>query len=106
MPTFFKRADAMLLSLKGEFPHLKLVVPARLQSYMAAGRPVLGMIDGGGAEVIDESKCGYAVNGGDFHALVRVIKSEILPDRENFEMLGINGRKYFEKNFLIESPIP
>ena len=54
----------MLLTLKGDFPHLKLVVPARLQSYMAASRPVLGMIDGAGANIISESKCGFAVRGG------------------------------------------
>ena len=99
MPAFYKVADAMLLTLKGDFPHLKLVVPARLQSYMAASRPVLGMIDGGGAQIISESKCGYAVGGGDSKALVKLIKETVLPNRKDFESYGLNGRKYFELHF-------
>lgn len=99
MPAFYKVADAMLLTLKGDFPHLKLVVPARLQSYMSASRPVLGMIDGAGAQIISESKCGYAVGGGDSKSLVKLIKESVLPNRDEFESYGLNGRKYFELHF-------
>lgn len=99
IPAFYKESDALLLTLKGEFPHLRLVVPARLQSYMAAGKPVIGMIDGGGADLIKESKCGIAVNSGDYIALANLIKEIILPNKTEFVKLGINGRKYFENNF-------
>jgi glycosyltransferase involved in cell wall biosynthesis len=99
MPAFYKVADAMLLTLKGDFPHLKLVVPARLQSYMSASRPVLGMIDGAGAKIISESKCGYAVGGGDSKALVKIIKENVLPKRKDFESYGLNGRNYFKLHF-------
>ncbi len=44
MPAFMKEADAMLVTLRAGFAHLEAVVPARLQSYMSAGRPVLAMI--------------------------------------------------------------
>ncbi len=99
MPSFFKVANAMLLTLSGEFPDLKLVVPARLQSYMAAGRPVLAMIDGAGSELIRKANCGYSVNSGDYVSLARVIREKVFPDLESFENLGTNGRKYFEKYF-------
>jgi len=99
MPSFFSAADAMLLTLSGEYQDLKVVVPSRLQSYMAAGRPILAMIDGAGANLIIESKCGYAVNSGDYISLARIIREKVFFDLESFEKLGLNGRKYFEKHF-------
>lgn len=99
MPSFYKAASAMLLTLSGKHSDLKMVVPARLQSYMAAGRPVLAMIDGAAASLIQETNCGYAVNGGDYFSLATIIREKVLPDLEAFEKLGGNGRNYFEKHF-------
>lgn len=105
LPTFFKSANALLLTLSGEYSDLKLVVPARLQSYMAAGRPVLGMIDGAGADLIRKANCGYVVNSGDYISLVSTIQKKVFTDLEAFEKLGSNGRKYFEKHFQKEKCI-
>lgn len=102
MPAFFKKADAMLVSLTGGYPFLDVTVPARLQSYMSAGRPVLAMLGCGGADVISESKCGYAVPPGDYKGLVDVINEKVLTDKENFEKMGLNGRAYFEKEFAMD----
>ncbi|MDP3446280.1 MAG: glycosyltransferase family 4 protein, partial [Ignavibacteria bacterium] len=99
MPAFYKRAGAMLLTLSGEYTDLKIYVPARLQSYMAAGRPVLGMIDGAGADLILKANCGYVVNSGDYISLAYTIREKVFTDLEAFEKLGSNGRKYFEKHF-------
>lgn len=102
MPSFFYRADAMLLTLKADYPHLKAVVPARLQSYMSAAKPVLAMVEGGCEEVINESNCGFAVGADDYLALVDTILNKVLNDRTGFELLGMNGRKYFDENFTID----
>lgn len=105
MASFYKMANAMLVTLRGGFPHLGMVVPARLQSYMAAGRPVLAMIGNGGADIINEADCGYAVPAGDHKALVDIIESKVLSQKENFENKGRNGRLYFEKEFTKEKCI-
>lgn len=101
MPSFFKQADAMLVTLKGGFKHLEMVVPARLQSYMSAGRPVLAMLGEGGAEIIEESGCGYVVPSGDSKSLARVIREKVLTNRESFEAMGAKGRKYYEENYKL-----
>lgn len=101
MPAFYKQADAMLVTLRAGFPHLEAVVPARLQSYMSAGRPVLAMIGCGGADIIEDSKCGYAVPAGDSEALIQVIKEKVLKDRAGFEQMGKNGRDYYMKNYRL-----
>ena len=102
MPTFFKQANAMRVTLKGGFRHLEMVVPARLQSYMSAGRPVLAMLGEGGAEVIKEAGCGYVVPAGDSKALAQVIREKILTDKEAFEAMGAKGRKYYEENYTLD----
>lgn len=106
MPAFYNKANAMLLSLRGgEFVHLKAVVPAKLQSYMSAGRPVLAMIDGGGAEIISEAICGYSVASGDYISFAEMIKTKVLPHKTEFQLLGNNGRAYYEAHFRKEDCI-
>lgn len=105
MPAFYKVADAMLVTLRGGFPHLGMVVPARLQSYMSAGKPVLAMIGPGGADIINDSDCGYAVPAGDAKGLVKIIKEKVLIDKTDFEKKGNNGRKYYEKNYQLKDCI-
>lgn len=99
MPAFYARANALLLSLRSGFPHLEMVVPARLQSYMSAGRPVLAMIGPGGSDIIQEARCGYAVPAGDYNTLAEIIRDQVLVDKDAFEKLGKNGYLYFEKEF-------
>lgn len=102
MASFYRQANAMLITLRGGFIDLDMTVPARMQSYMSAGRPVLGMIGPGVQELIAESDCGYAVPAGDYKALADVIRNRVLTDIEAFEAKGANGRRYFEKEFTLE----
>lgn len=100
MPYYTQQADAMLLTLKKtEMKHLDIVVPARLQSYISGGKPVLAMIGSGATEIINDADCGYAVPAGDYMALAEIIRTKVLTDREGMEKKGVNGRKYFEQYF-------
>ena len=105
MPAFYKQADAMLVTLRAGYPHLEAVVPARLQSYMSAGRPVLAMIGCGGADIIEESQCGYAVPAGDSKALIEVIKNKVLTNRESFRQMGENGRDFYMNHYRLNDCI-
>ena len=57
---FSRKADAMLVSLKNE-PVFGLTVPAKIQTYMASGKRILGMLNGEGQKLINDSRCGFAV---------------------------------------------
>lgn len=102
MPSIYSKANAMLLTLSGKYPDLSLYVPAKLQSYMSAGIPVLGMVNGASNTLISDSKCGYAVASGDFKKMASIIKTKILNDQKSFNALGVNGRNYYEKYFTQE----
>lgn len=106
MPAFYTKADAMLLTLKPTtLPHLGVTVPARLQGYMAGGKPVLAMIGKGASDLIKEADCGYAVPAGEYKALATYIKNTILKNRDAFAKKGENGRMYYEQHFMKEECI-
>jgi glycosyltransferase involved in cell wall biosynthesis len=98
MPTFFRYASIMLLTLKNELI-FNLTVPAKLQAFMASAKPVIGMLNGEGAEIINDAQCGLSVSSGDYEGLVK--KIEILYNMSGYDLniLGENGRHYYESYF-------
>lgn len=105
MPMFYARADAMLLSLAPtEHKHLDVTVPARLQSYMSAGKPVFAMIGSGATEVITKAQCGFVVPAGDYMTLADLVK-ENYQNKELLTSLGHNARNAYELDFTIEAGI-
>lgn len=98
MPAFFRGAQALLVTLKAD-PVFALTVPGKVQSYLAAGRPLLGMLDGEGARVIDESGAGFTAPAGDAAGLAAAVRRLIdLPDAARAAM-GEAGRAYAEREF-------
>ncbi len=98
MPAFFKAADVMLVSLTDN-ELFRLTAPAKIQAYMAAGKPIVGMISGEGNALIKDSGCGIAVEAGDASGLVAAVRRlKALPPSELAEM-GRRGREYCRQNF-------
>ena len=95
--SYYEMASAFLLTLEGNSP-VSLTIPAKLQGYMGAGKPVLAAIDGGAAEIIGKSNCSVCVSAGDSEGLSRVIVA-FLKDPASFQKLGENGREYFKEHF-------
>jgi len=98
MPKIYSTADAMLLSLRDE--HIfSLTIPAKLQSYMACGKPILGMVNGEVAKIIEEANAGLTCSSGDFEGLVKnVLKMSTFSDRE-LKKLSDNSINFYEANF-------
>ena len=98
MSSYFALADVLLVSLKKD-PIFALTIPAKIQSYMACGRPILACLDGEGAKVIEESGVGLSCPADNFEALAGcLLKMSNLSEAERKEM-GLRGRAYFEKYF-------
>ena len=98
MPSFFAGADALLVSLKSD-PIFAMTIPGKVQSYLAAGKPLLGMLDGEGARVIEEAGAGRVAPSGDAAALARqAIALADLPPGERVRM-GLEGRRFGEQHF-------
>ena len=93
MPGFFANADALLVSLKPR-PVYAITVPGKVQSYLAAGKPVLAMLNGEGREVIEAAGAGFAVPAGDSEALAGAIRRMMELPREQREAMGRSGRAH------------
>lgn len=104
MPSFYAHADALLVSLKKD-PLFSLTIPAKVQSYLAAGVPLLGMLDGEGASVILEAHAGLVCESGDSHGLAAAVieMASMSPDQRR--QMGLNGcafaNKEFDRNLLM-----
>lgn len=103
MSAFMRRADILLVSLKDE-PVFNLTVPQKVQFYMAQEKPILAMLNGDGAELIKEAQCGFCVSAGDYRQCAEKIK-EIYSKRDALNILGQNGKKFYNKNFRKEDRI-
>lgn len=100
MKTFFNQADVLLVSLKDELI-FNVTVPAKLQAYLCTEKPILGMLNGEGAKIINDANCGLSVNAGDSIKLAeKVLELYEMSDNKR-KILGANGFKYFEENFTM-----
>ncbi len=68
MPSFFAAADALLVTLAPD-PTLDRTIPGKVQTYLAAGRPIVAMLGGDGADVVRASGAGMVSAPGDSEAL-------------------------------------
>jgi colanic acid biosynthesis glycosyl transferase WcaI len=98
MPAMFARAGAMLVSLKAD-DSLAMTIPAKVQSYLACGRPVLASLEGEGARIVEESGAGFASPPNDARGLAyNVRRMKRLSSEERAER-GRAGRAYYLKEF-------
>jgi glycosyltransferase involved in cell wall biosynthesis len=101
MKTLFSHADALLVTLKDEMV-FNLTVPAKLQAYLCTQKPILGMLNGEGAKIIQDSNCGLVTSAGHYIGLAQIILDlSIMPEAER-AILGNNGFNYYNKNFTLD----
>jgi glycosyltransferase involved in cell wall biosynthesis len=98
MPKFFSHADALLVSLKKD-KIFSLTIPSKIQSYLACAKPIIASIDGEGAIIVNDAKCGLTSPAEDSLALSKKIKELMALDKSKRSEMGINGRAYYEKEF-------
>lgn len=108
MPTFFSFADVMIVSLKDDYI-FSLTVPAKIQSYMASGKPIVSMLNGEGNRILSEARCGLIASSGDYKSLANNVISMYHMSREERKKMGEDGVNYylnnFDKNIVLESII-
>jgi glycosyltransferase involved in cell wall biosynthesis len=91
-------ADVSLVTLEKGFEGM--VVPSKIYGILASGRPVIVVV-GGESEIVGiirKGKCGKIVKIRDYQALVNSIMDYYKNSKKCRED-GLNGRRYFEKNF-------
>ncbi len=72
-------------------------IPAKLQSYMACGMPIIASATGETERIIYEANCGVCAKIGDAKALAEAIKNMI--NRKDLKALGENAEKYCREHY-------
>ncbi len=94
MPSFFRYADAMVVSLKDN-EIFQLTVPYKIQGYMACGKPILASLNGEGARIISESGGGLVAPASSPEKLAKKIISLMEMSKEERQRLGQKAKNYF-----------
>ncbi len=89
-------ADVAFISFMQEELFTK-TIPAKLQSYMACGMPVLAAAEGETERVIKEAACGWCCKLGDIDGLEKTIRKIITIN--DLKIYGNNAQKYSEEHF-------
>ncbi len=98
MPRYFSLADALLVTLKRE-PIFALTIPAKVQDYLACGKPILASLDGEGAAIIQESQAGLVSPCEDGRALAEHAMQLYRAAAGERAEMGRRARRYYEENF-------
>lgn len=97
-PDILGASDVCLSTLVKNFS--APVVPSKILSIMAAGRPVLASmpLKGDAPKLIHEAQCGLCVEPGNPEALAQAILT-LYRHPELRDSYGVNGRRYAEEHF-------
>lgn len=96
MPEYYAMADAMLVTLTQD-PFIGMTLPAKVQSYMAAGKPILAAANGEIPQVLAKAGCGFCAPAEDGTALAAAVEQFLAcPDKT---ALGQKAKAYYEANF-------
>ena len=72
MPKFYSKADAFLITMVSN-EVVNNTLPAKIQSYMIAEKPIIGAISGEVKEVVMEAECGLCCESLDYEGLANLI---------------------------------
>lgn len=97
---YYSTADAFLITLTDD-DQVSLTLPAKVQSYMASGKPIIAAAKGEVIDIINEARCGLVAGSNDYVTLARNILY-LANKREQWEEYGKNARTYYEVHFKKE----
>lgn len=98
MPAFYAASDAMVATF-ADSPVLGFTLPRKIQSYMAAGRPVIASATGEAERVISDANCGFTCEAEDPEALAIAVMKFAYLDRDARNLMGSNGALYNQIHF-------
>ena len=104
MPSFFEKADVMLMTLK-DVSIFNLTAPAKLQAYMSASKPILAMMNGEGPRIVAEAECGRSVPAADAEALAKTLREMSKMNKTELAEMGLRGKAYQQAHFDLDKSI-
>ncbi|MCM1237443.1 MAG: glycosyltransferase family 4 protein [Ruminococcus flavefaciens] len=98
IPEYLAWCDAAFISF-AENDIFKMTIPAKLQSYMACGMPILAAAGGETKKIVENAGCGKVVRAGDYRELCAAVKSLKYCTEEVRREMGIKAQRYADTHF-------
>ena len=95
IPELLAACDAAFISFMPD-PLFEKTIPAKLQSYMACGMPIIAAANGETKRVIEEAECGICVELGNETALSGAVSKMITNDLKSMKN---KSRAFFDNHF-------
>lgn len=98
IPAILDQASALLVTL-GKSDAMAKTIPAKISTYLSAGKPIVASMDGEAAQVVEEAGAGIACPAEDALALAGAIERLASEEPSHLAQMGRNGRVYYDANF-------
>ena len=95
IPELLAVCDAAFISFQ-DAELWRKTIPAKLQSYMACGMPIIASAEGETERIVKEAMCGICCKIGDVEGLAEAVLNM---SRQNVSTMAKKSRKYFEEHF-------
>ena len=100
---YLKQADVCFLSLKNNYI-FNLTIPSKLQNYLYCGKPVLAWANGITKKIIEDGKCGVAIEPKNVNGLISAVIK--MSNKKYIRKLGKKSKylynKYYHLNLIKE----
>ena len=94
----FDDSDFLYLSLN-DSPLFSKTVPAKFQTYLSSGVPIIGLICGETNNLIKENNLGFSCNAGDANALSKVFDSMSNIKDSQYQKIKSNCKELYQNRF-------
>lgn len=98
IPKLMNSSDFSLVSLKKD-DIFQMTIPAKLQSSMACGAPILLWADGEAQQVVIEAQSGLVSPAGDVEKAFDSVNAALRLDKGQLKHMGENSRRYYETKY-------
>ncbi|MDI3394700.1 glycosyltransferase family 4 protein [Pseudomonas sp. V98_8] len=100
----YAMSSVLLLTLRDD-PVLASTIPSKLQSYLAAGKPIIASCHGQAAQVLADAEAGLSCAPEDSLGLAEAVLELYRSDPLRLQHMGENGQKFFLKNFNLPTKV-
>ena len=105
MARYYKASDFLIVSLVDK-PIFKVTVPAKTQTYIAAKKPIIAIINGDTADIIKDNNLGFIANPSDIEDIKNIFMQAINTDKVTLEKFTKKcdslNQEVFNKDIIIE----
>lgn len=98
IPSYLAKADVAFLSF-ADNDLFRMTIPAKLQTYLVCGKPILAVAKGETKRIINEADNGYCSNPGDTKALYDNIIKFLESEESLMSKFAKNSKLYAEQKF-------